>query len=122
LDLRLFSDKRAETWILTENPAFLEQKFPSHVKVFLLPDGKISTSIEILADQGVQSIYAEGGARLQESLLASGLVNDVISYVAPRFLGRGTEAAVAAEALDLKNVQTEQVGDDVRIYGRIKDV
>ena len=107
---------------MTENPAFLEQKFPSHVKVFLLPDGKISTSIKILADQGVQSVYAEGGARLQESLLASGLVNDVISYVAPRFLGRGTEAAVAAEALDLKNVQIEQVGDDVRIYGRIKDV
>lgn len=122
LDLRLFSDKRAETWILTENPAFLEQDMPKQVKIFALPDGKISTSIKILADQGVQSVYAEGGAHLQESLLAAGLVNDVISYVAPRFLGRGTEAAVAAEALDLKDVQTEQVGDDVRIYGRIKDV
>ena len=59
---------------------------------------------------------------MQESLMAAGLVNDVISYVAPRFLGRGTEAVVAAEAPDLKDVQTEQVGDDVRIYGRIKDV
>ncbi|MDA3802244.1 RibD family protein [Lactobacillus delbrueckii] len=122
LDLRLFSDKRAETWILRENPAFLEQDMPKQVKIFALPDGKISTSIKILADQGVQSIYAEGGAHLQESLMAAGLVNDVISYVAPRFLGRGTEAVVAAEAPDLKDVQTEQVGDDVRIYGRIKDV
>ncbi|GHV98446.1 riboflavin biosynthesis protein RibD [Lactobacillus nasalidis] len=122
LDLDLFSDGRAETWILTENPAFLKQAFPDHVRIFALPDGKIRTSVKILADQGVQSIYAEGGAKLQESLLEAGLVNDVITYLAPRFLGRGTEAAVPAEALDLKEVKTEPAGEDVRIYGRIKDV
>src|SRR5699024_1511800 len=40
-----------------------------------------------LGQQGIQSIYVEGGSRLNASLLESGLIQEIHTYIGPKVIG-----------------------------------
>lgn len=40
-----------------------------------------------LGRQGIQSIYVEGGSRLNASLLATGLIQEIHTYIGPKIIG-----------------------------------
>lgn len=78
-----------------------------------------------LARLEVRHLLLEGGPRLGAAFLASGLVDEVVWYVAPMLLGAGSPAVsdwgitTLGEAVRLRDVRVEQVGEDARISGRI---
>ncbi|MDO9380229.1 MAG: bifunctional diaminohydroxyphosphoribosylaminopyrimidine deaminase/5-amino-6-(5-phosphoribosylamino)uracil reductase RibD, partial [Nocardioidaceae bacterium] len=74
-----------------------------------------------LAAREVRHVWLEGGPRLAGAFLAAGLVDEVVAYVAPLVIGRGTAAlesdafGTLADAVRLRTTDVTQLGDDVRI-------
>ncbi|WP_295042585.1 bifunctional diaminohydroxyphosphoribosylaminopyrimidine deaminase/5-amino-6-(5-phosphoribosylamino)uracil reductase RibD [uncultured Paracoccus sp.] len=73
-----------------------------------------------LAAQGVTRLFCEGGGQLAASLLAAGLVDQVIGYTAGIVLGGDGRAAVGPLGLDrladaprFRLVETRRLGDDL---------
>nr|WP_174506926.1 bifunctional diaminohydroxyphosphoribosylaminopyrimidine deaminase/5-amino-6-(5-phosphoribosylamino)uracil reductase RibD [Acinetobacter sp. Marseille-Q1620] len=69
----------------------------------------------------VYDVMVEAGATLSTAFLQEGLVDEVISYVAPTFLGQSARAMfnsafdTMAEQLRFKTIEVTQLGDDIRL-------
>lgn len=69
-------------------------------------------------------IFCEGGAKLAQSLLKAGLVDELVLYFAPYILGDDTAKNVFSgnsvqsmqEAYHLKIMKAEKAGEDLHIY------
>ncbi len=81
--------------------------------------------LAFLGQREVTSVLAEGGGALLGSLFDQGLVDKVVSFIAPLIIG-GTAAtsavgglggATLSEALRLQDVYTEQIGEDIMLVG-----
>ena len=72
-----------------------------------------------LGKSGVLSVLVEGGAEVYTSFLREHLVDRIVTYVAPTFLGGDATPVVGAfgEPFTLTNVETLAIGADVRIDG-----
>jgi len=81
--------------------------------------------LDSLAQREVRHLLLEGGPRLAAAFLAAGAVNQVVWYAAPLLLGAGSPAladlgvTTLGDAIRLRDVRVEQVGEDARISGRI---
>jgi len=105
--------------------------WPAGTDVLALPDaaGRIDLHalMRELGRRGVNELHVEAGAKLNGALLAAGLVDEVLHYVAPSVLGdpaRGmAEWAAPLTALDarvpLSWHAVERVGDDLRLIARV---
>lgn len=87
------------------------------------PDGRadLHALLAALAERDVVSVLLEGGPRLAGGFVQAGLVDRVVAFVAPAVLGAGPavleDAGIGtiADALRLRLVRVERVGDDVRL-------
>ena len=97
-------------------------------EIAVLPNatGKVDLAA-MLADlgrRGVNELHAEAGEKLNASLLAAGLVDELLVYVAPRLVGSGRALAALApiarldEALGFEFTSIEGVGADLRLLLR----
>ena len=95
-------------------------------EVVSLPDGgdrvALGDLMAALAERGVNEVHTECGPTLSGALLESGLVDEVVVYLAPALLGdaaRGmfTLPGVAAmrDRIGLEIIGVERVGSDLRI-------
>lgn len=80
--------------------------------------------LQALAQRAITSIWAEGGGTLLGSLFEEGLVDEVWAFLAPVIIGGSGLPAVGGRGVDfvadawrLRNVTTQQVGDDVLVRG-----
>ena len=82
---------------------------------------------EVLATlqaRGIHRVLLEGGPTLNAAFLAAGLVDEVVAYIAPAFLGTGASVmadlgvATIADAVRLNPVDVTVLGPDVRITAR----
>jgi len=98
----------------------------AEVTLLPAPTGKVDLAA-MLADlgrRGINELHAEAGEKLNASLLAAGLVDELLVYVAPRLIGAGRGlAALAAiarleEALAFEFTGIERVGADLRLLLR----
>ena len=98
-------------------------------KILDLPDGKgrvdLHALLHELAQRGLNEVHVEAGSRLNGALLAAGLVDEVLLYLAPCLLGdtaRGLFALPALESLAGKHQlairAAERLGDDLRVLAR----
>ena len=97
-------------------------------EIALLPNatGKVDLAAMLadLARRGVNELHAEAGEKLNGSLLAAGLVDELLVYVAPRLVGSGRGLAALApiarleEALGFEFTSIERVGMDLRLLLR----
>ena len=98
----------------------------SGAEVVSLPDGNgrvaLGDLMAALAERGVNEVHTECGPTLSGALLESGLVDEVVVYLAPALLGdaaRGmfTLPGVAAmrDRIGLDITGVERVGSDLRI-------
>ncbi len=78
---------------------------------------------DALGKMGIDSVLIEGGSTLAFSVLREGLVDKVISFIAPKIIG-GKEAVTPVggegisrmeDAIELKNMQIRKIGDDICI-------
>ena len=99
------------------------------VEVLQLPDaaGKVDLllMLEELARRGINELHVEAGAALNGSLLAAGLVDEFLFYLAPALLGDKALGMFALpELTDLGNkrslriIDVAQLGEDLRIIAR----
>ena len=81
-----------------------------------------------LGEQNIDGILLEGGASLNFSALKAGIVDEVISFVAPKIIG-GSQAKspvggegieLMKNAIELDNIEYEQLGQDLMLRGKIK--
>ena len=89
-------------------------------------EGGLPAALEALAAMGLLDVLCEGGPTLAGELLAAGLIDRVVLFVAPLIVGRGAPdlfAAPAVTALDgawrLRDVRWRSVCDDLLLSGTI---
>lgn len=120
-DLRLFSDQEVATWIFTKQPGRFGS-LPDHVKL-LQTTGDISDVVKQLADAGIQSVYVEGGAKIHEAFWQSGMVDELLAYISPQFLGQdGISAFMPTSPYKFNDVSFQQLANNIRIEGKITHV
>lgn len=93
------------------------------------PEGGIDLKILLreLSRRGISSLLVEGGARVITSFLRQRLADKLVVAVAPKILGRGTDAvgeldiADISKAIPLKFQRITRAGQDIVIEARIKD-
>jgi diaminohydroxyphosphoribosylaminopyrimidine deaminase/5-amino-6-(5-phosphoribosylamino)uracil reductase len=90
-------------------------------------EGGLPAALEALAGLGLLDVLCEGGPTLAGELLAAGLIDRVLLFVAPLIVGRGAPdlfAAPAVTAVDgawrLKDVQWRAVCDDLLLSGAVE--
>jgi diaminohydroxyphosphoribosylaminopyrimidine deaminase / 5-amino-6-(5-phosphoribosylamino)uracil reductase len=99
------------------------------VEVASLPadaNGKndLAALLRDLAAREVNELHVEAGEKLNASLLAAGLVDELLLYVAPRLLGDGRAIAALGSigsldrSIDFRLHEVERVGDDLRLLLR----
>ena len=131
LNARLWDTQR-EVWIYcaledSDRKAALEAKGAS---VTCLPNaqGKVDLRalVHDLGQKAINEVHIEAGFKLNGSLLAAGVVDELLVYLAPLLIGQGLgmanlgpfESLSQALKLDIQNVTT--VGDDVRLIAHVK--
>ena len=82
--------------------------------------------MEMLAARGLNYVMVETGAKLNGSLLAAGIVDEIVVYVAPSILGDPARGVFAlpeftdlAERGKLKITDVRQIGADLRITAAV---
>ena len=82
--------------------------------------------LQQLADEGINSLMVEGGARVIGAFLSAGLVDQAVITIAPRFVG-GLPAVDVGESYSyagfpvsyLCEMRTEMFGDDLVVWGKV---
>ena len=93
------------------------------------PDGRVDLAamLTLLGERGINEVQVEAGAKLTGALLAAGLVDELLLYLAPCLLGdpaRGmfelpAPLARLAERVALRIYSVERIGDDWRVIARL---
>jgi diaminohydroxyphosphoribosylaminopyrimidine deaminase/5-amino-6-(5-phosphoribosylamino)uracil reductase len=81
--------------------------------------------LQLLAERGINEVQVEAGATLAGAFLASGLVDELLLYVAPVMLGErarplfeGLHIDAMTQRLNMHIVETRRIGEDVRVLLR----
>ena len=125
--------KEREVWIYcattkdTDRKAALEAK---GARVTCLPNtqGKVDlhAMVQDMGQKAINEVHIEAGFKLNGSLLAAGVVDELLVYLAPLLIGQGLgmanlgpfESLSHALKLDIQNLTT--IGDDVRLIAHVK--
>lgn len=102
------------------------RRYPASVAKLVLPSkrGKIDLSALLgrLADRRqINTVLVEAGSGLAGALLAAGLVDEIVAYIAPRYLGEGPATAAIAGGFPLdgpagfKLRSMRRIGPDCRL-------
>jgi diaminohydroxyphosphoribosylaminopyrimidine deaminase/5-amino-6-(5-phosphoribosylamino)uracil reductase len=105
--------------------------WPGQVRTLVLPDreGRIDLAamMSALAAEQINELHVEAGARLNGALLAAGLVDELLVYLAPSLLADGARGMFAlpaplerlADRTPLRIVGVDPIGTDWRILARV---
>ncbi|WP_142919190.1 bifunctional diaminohydroxyphosphoribosylaminopyrimidine deaminase/5-amino-6-(5-phosphoribosylamino)uracil reductase RibD [Peribacillus saganii] len=132
-DSNVLTDGAAPTWIITGSEITDEkaaQYANEYIKVIRMstPEIQIEETLKVLFENGITSIYVEGGQQVNASFLKSGFVNRIVTYLSPKIIG-GSEAPnmigdlqimTMSEAFQLSFESIEQLGDDIKITSKLK--
>lgn len=101
-------------------------------EVLILPqiNGQVDLSEMVirLGERSIDSVLVEGGAELNYSLLKTGLIDKVISFIAPKIIGGkdaktpvgGDGIPVMNDAIKISKSSVSIIGSDVMIEGYIE--
>ncbi|WP_053954818.1 bifunctional diaminohydroxyphosphoribosylaminopyrimidine deaminase/5-amino-6-(5-phosphoribosylamino)uracil reductase RibD [Inediibacterium massiliense] len=92
-------------------------------------DGKIDLSylMKTLGEKGIDSILLEGGGTLNFSALKEGIIDQVISFIAPKIIGgkdaltpiEGEGFSFMKDAICLNHIEVDHFKEDIMIKGYI---
>lgn len=128
---QILRDGTAPTWIVTT-----EQADPEKAKRLMGlgaevlrcgsgPQVDLREALVQLGQRGISSVLVEGGGRLNGSLLERQLVDEIVLFFAPKLVGgkespenfRFTGYDRMQDAVTLRDMEVEQIGDNVCIRG-----
>ncbi len=120
----------AVTIIHTQRDAQREEKLiAAGAQIMCMPTDSedknpLQAVMQGLAAKQINEIHVEAGAKLNASLLAAGLVDELLIYIAPLLLGEGAGIAALPEIASLQAAQrfclhsVNAIGQDARIILR----
>lgn len=130
----LTSSSRAKIIIATTQMADnkkVSQLEEKGAKILITPikNGKVDLQelMKSLGDLGIDSVLLEGGGTLNYSALETGIVDEVITFIAPKIIG-GDNAKTPVEgigrdlmknAFNLKDIKILRFDEDIMIQGKI---
>lgn len=130
--LHLFKRARGQTIILTTSRAsgamkrFLEKKGCIVIVCRSTSDGRVFLphALKKLGELGITSILIEGGGQLFADFFGRNLVDRAVVCIAPKLIGGGgldflpgISIKKISEAIKLRDVQTQTLGDNVVVEG-----
>ncbi|WP_422388919.1 bifunctional diaminohydroxyphosphoribosylaminopyrimidine deaminase/5-amino-6-(5-phosphoribosylamino)uracil reductase RibD [Helicovermis profundi] len=85
--------------------------------------------IKILGEKGIDSILLEGGSTLNFSFLEEGIVDKVMTFIAPKIVGGasgktpvgGRGIPLIKNAIDVKNISAKVYGKDILLTAYIRE-
>lgn len=129
-------DSHKKTLIATTEKAHIEKinklKEFKNVEVILTPskNGKVDLNylFNFLGNNGIDSVLVEGGANLNFSMIQEGLVDKVISFIAPKLIGGehsktpigGEGFEKLSDAVLLHNMNIKTYGEDIMIEAYVR--
>ena len=125
--VRTAKERRTIAAVTDSAPAAKLRKLErAGVQVIRIETSDLRVVFEELARSGIHSILVEGGGEVHASLFESGLADEVLVVVAPKIAGgrdavtpvEGEGLSKMAEALNLKDMSVERLGDDLLIRAR----
>lgn len=81
-------------------------------------------ALKALYDRGVRHVLLEGGPTVAGAFLEAGLIDEVVAYLAPKFLGAGPSVledagiTTVADAVSFDVLEVLQMGSDIKIVAR----
>lgn len=128
---RLFDGNPTLVVCTRRDPVKADQLMGRNVEVIELPgdaNGKVDLAalMRELARRGVNELHVEAGSRLNGSLLAAGVVDEVLAYVAPCLIGPGQPMIALPAVTSLTQIrrltlrEVVRIGDDVRVLARVQ--
>ena len=136
LDAKVLTDERPEETIIATTEKLDNQKAENikslGAKILYVPskDGRVDLIklMELLGKEQIDSILLEGGGELNYSALKAGIVDKVMTFIAPKVLGgkdaptpvEGEGAMDMSQQIELENIKIQMFGDDVMIEGEVK--
>ncbi len=130
----LQNQDKAKTLVVT-TPSADRQKFTAlqrmGIEILVAPPDKqgrvdIEKLLKILAEREVTSLLVEGGGEIITSFLRLNLADKIIAIIAPKILGKGTDAVGdlnitdLAKAYQLKFDRIYKSGVDIVVEGRVE--
>jgi len=123
LDSRLFSLEGQNLIATTKDHASLIKKYQEQgVDVLLFNKTReghlpLKTVLQKLAQQEVNEIHVEAGATLCGALIQESLVDEIVLYVAPTFMGSNARGLLDLPGLDKMSDKVELSIQDIRAVG-----
>jgi diaminohydroxyphosphoribosylaminopyrimidine deaminase/5-amino-6-(5-phosphoribosylamino)uracil reductase len=74
-----------------------------------------------LLERGIRQVFVEGGAEIESQLIALGLADEFLIYLAPKLIGgpataiRDIDVASIDQAVTLEFVETKKLGADILV-------
>jgi len=131
MDAKVVTDSAAETWIFTSHTydhAKGERLQNAGVRLFET-SGEIRTDVNdmlrILGENGISSLFIEGGGTVNSAFLENGLIDKVVLYFAPKLVGgkdaptfiEGNGFAFMKDAVELADGEFTKIGKDFKFTG-----
>lgn len=126
---RIWAAGARRFWLTAQTPAVIPEAI-TYLAIERNAGGSISlaAALAALAAQQVNQVLVECGARLAGSFLAARLVDELVLYVAPSFIGHEGRALAQLPGLErldqrlqLQFTEVRQIGSDLRITATFKD-
>lgn len=92
----------------------------------VFPAQSLRSTLRSLANEGIQSVLIEGGARTHAEALRRRLAHRIVFYISPQLIGGSIPAVGNAGFLTLhtaptiSSIQYEPIGPDLKITGQIE--
>ncbi|MBK3497043.1 bifunctional diaminohydroxyphosphoribosylaminopyrimidine deaminase/5-amino-6-(5-phosphoribosylamino)uracil reductase RibD [Viridibacillus sp. YIM B01967] len=128
LKAKVVTDQTTQTWIVVGSDVTTSQiaEFarPNVVIIQLATRTIVIRDVlEELARRNIVTLYVEGGQRINTSFIHSGLVNEMITYIAPKLVGDQAGIGMLADlnvksmndAVQLKLQQVKQIGEVIKM-------
>jgi diaminohydroxyphosphoribosylaminopyrimidine deaminase / 5-amino-6-(5-phosphoribosylamino)uracil reductase len=100
--------------------------FDSEARTISVKSKSIPELIKVLSDEGFNQVFVEAGPTLGSALMASGNIDELIIYQAPKMLGAGKEfvsrlgISTLDDHLKLELISVRQLGSDIKSHYRVK--
>ncbi len=109
-----------------------EQEIPSTHKILdqeartiLVKSKSIPELLKVLSDEQFNQVLVEAGPTLGSALMASGNIDELVIYQAPKLLGAGKEfvshlaISTLADHLKLELLSVEKIGSDIKSHYKV---
>jgi diaminohydroxyphosphoribosylaminopyrimidine deaminase/5-amino-6-(5-phosphoribosylamino)uracil reductase len=133
LDAKVLTNQEAARTLVAATPAADKDKLAAlrrmGIEVLLVPPDKrgkvdLKQLLKMLGPQQISSVLVEGGAETITSFLRLNLVDRIITIIAPKIMGKGTDAVGELNITDISKVlklsfeRVYRSGEDIVVKGR----